>query len=160
MHHLHSGGSRHHQVGYITFTQRSVYCNSTFCKCSAICSGLVGIFCCSLLCALCLHGWLRNEDDSSGGVPVETAFLPPLHIPGFVFFWFHQNLSFSMAIEKKGLLFCFFDILKHVNDFFLQIFGFVGVLLFSREAFSLDAESLFVDFFAHVLPFFTNFFFS
>ena len=34
------------------FMSCSVYCNSTFCKCSAICSGVVGILYRSLLCAL------------------------------------------------------------------------------------------------------------
>ena len=52
VHHLHSGMFRRHQVGYIIFTYCSVYCNGTFYKCSAICSGLVGILYRSLLCAL------------------------------------------------------------------------------------------------------------
>ena len=38
--------------------------------------------------ALCLvfQGSPRNVDDSSGRVPLGTAFLPPLPTPGFVFF--------------------------------------------------------------------------
>ena len=85
MHQLHSGMSRRHQVDYIIFTECTVYCKSTFCKCSAICSGLVGILYRSLLCALFCRVRLRNVDDSSGGVPLGTAFLPPLPTPGFVF---------------------------------------------------------------------------
>ena len=59
-----------------------------FRKCSAICTmasgGLVGIF--TILCFVpCSQGLLRNVDDSSGGVPLGTAFLPPLPIPSFVF---------------------------------------------------------------------------
>ena len=40
-----------HRMGYIIFTKCSVYCNSAFCQCSAICSGLVRILYCFLLCA-------------------------------------------------------------------------------------------------------------
>ena len=52
VHHLQSGMSRYHQVGYIIFTSCSVCCNSMFGKCSTVCSGLVSILYRSLLCAL------------------------------------------------------------------------------------------------------------
>ena len=57
-------------------------------------------------------------DDSSSWVPVETALLPPLPTPGFVFFYFYQNLTFYLGIKKKR--FCFFDVFKHANDFFFR----------------------------------------
>ena len=64
VHHLHSGMSRRHQVGYIILTECSVYCNSTFCKCSAICSGVVGILCSSLVfalfCRVCPGTWMSR----------------------------------------------------------------------------------------------------
>ena len=77
--------ARCHQMGYIIFTKCSVYCNSAFCKCSAICSGLVDSL---LLFAFCLvlQDSLGNVDDSSVGVSLGIAFLPPLPSPGFVFF--------------------------------------------------------------------------
>ena len=86
MHHLHSGMSQRHQVGYIIFTYCSVYCNHTFCTCSTICSRLVGISLAFFALCLVLQGPLRLVDDSSGGVPLGIAFLPPLPTPSFVFF--------------------------------------------------------------------------
>ena len=53
-----------------------------------------------LFFALCLvlQDSLGNVDDSSGGVPLGIAFLPPLPTPGFVFFQFYQNVTFYLAI--------------------------------------------------------------
>ena len=46
-----------------------------------------------LFLAFLFQSLLGNVDDSSGGVPLGAAFLPPLPTPGFAFFWFHQNLT-------------------------------------------------------------------
>ena len=72
MHHLHSGRFRRHLkvLSHLHYGIRRSCWHSL------------------LFFALCLvfQRLLRNVDDSSGGVPLGTAFLPPLPTPGFAFF--------------------------------------------------------------------------
>ena len=72
MHHLHSGMSRRHRqhvLQVLSHLLRSCWHSLLF---FALC--------------LVLQGSLGIVDDSSGGVPLGIAFLPPLPTPGFVFF--------------------------------------------------------------------------
>ena len=79
------------------------------------------------LCLVC-QGLPRNVDDSSGLVPLGTAFLPPLPSPGCVFFEVYQDLTFYLAILKKKIL-LFLTFLNMRMTFFL-VFGFCWNLIF------------------------------
>ena len=85
-------------IKWVTSSSRNV-CTATACSQSAQPSALwhheiLLAFLATLCFVLCSQGLLGNVDDSFGGVPLGTAFLPPLPTPCFVFFSFHQNVTF------------------------------------------------------------------